>query len=80
MSKSDEESLFKLMHECDFASMSSDNFIEKLQTELVQLDTVTLTQTTTNPYLSNWMILRISFVCHCQVEHREHNELGEEYA
>ncbi len=39
-SNTDEESLLKLMHECDFASSNAESFIEKLQIELVHLDTV----------------------------------------
>lgn len=39
MSKSDEDSLFKLMTECDFASTNADQFVERLQTELLALDT-----------------------------------------
>ena len=42
ISKSDEDSLLKLMSECDFASSNAEKFIEKLQTELLQLDTVSL--------------------------------------
>ena len=40
ISKTDEDSLLKLMSECDFASSNAEKFIEKLQTELLQLDTV----------------------------------------
>ncbi|CAF0810499.1 unnamed protein product [Brachionus calyciflorus] len=39
ISKTDEDSLLKLMSECDFASSNAEKFIEKLQTELLQLDT-----------------------------------------
>lgn len=37
---SDEDSLLKLMSECDFASLSAERFIERLQNELLDLDTV----------------------------------------
>ena len=40
LSKSDEDSLLKLMNECDFATTNAEKFIERLQTELVYLDTV----------------------------------------
>lgn len=36
----DEDSLLKLMSECDFASLSAEKFIERLQNELLALDTV----------------------------------------
>ena len=40
LSKTDEDSLLKLMNECDFATTNAEMFIERLQTELVYLDTV----------------------------------------
>ena len=40
LTKSDEDSLLKLMNECDFATTNAEMFIERLQTELVYLDTV----------------------------------------
>lgn len=40
ISKTDEDSLLKLMSECDFASSSAEKFIERLQDELLKLDTV----------------------------------------
>lgn len=36
----DEDSLLKLMSECNFASTSAEKFVEKLQNELLDLDTV----------------------------------------
>ena len=40
ISKTDEESLLKLMSECDFVSSNAEEFMQKLQAELVLLDTV----------------------------------------
>lgn len=40
ISKTDEDSLLMLMSECDFASSSAEQFIERLQDELLKLDTV----------------------------------------
>jgi hypothetical protein len=40
ISKSDEESLLKLMAECDFQSSFADNFVQKIQNELTMLDAV----------------------------------------
>ncbi len=40
ITKVEEESLLKLMSECDFDSSNAEKFIEKLQTELLYLDTV----------------------------------------
>lgn len=40
ISKTDEESLLKLMSECDFASSNAENFMQKLQSEMFHLDTV----------------------------------------
>lgn len=38
--QSDEDSLLKLMSECNFASLSAEKFIERLQNELLNLDIV----------------------------------------
>ena len=40
ISKSEEDSLLKLMSECDFASSNAESFIQKLEDELLDLDTV----------------------------------------
>ena len=40
ISKSEEESLMKLMDECNFASANAENFMQRLQAELLVLDTV----------------------------------------
>ena len=40
ITKSEEDSLLKLMSECDFASSNAEKFMEKLQQELIYLDTV----------------------------------------
>jgi hypothetical protein len=40
INRSDEDSLVKLMSECNFVSSNAEKFIEKLQTELLDLDTV----------------------------------------
>ncbi len=40
ISKSDEESLLKLMAECDFQSSLAENFVQRLQNELTLLDAV----------------------------------------
>lgn len=37
---SDEDSLLKLMSECNFTSLTAEKFIERLQNELLDLDTV----------------------------------------
>ena len=42
ISKTEEDSLLKLMSECDFASSNAEKFMEKLQDELLYLDTVSL--------------------------------------
>ncbi len=50
LSKKDEESLLKLMSECDFVSSNAEDFVQKLQTELVLLDTVSKHAFKTNSY------------------------------
>lgn len=40
LSKKDEDSLLKLMSECDYATTNVEKFIEKLQSELNNLETV----------------------------------------
>jgi hypothetical protein len=40
MSKGEEDSLLRLMSECDFASSNAETFMNKLQEELLYLDTV----------------------------------------
>ena len=42
LTKFEEESLLKLMSECDFASSNAEEFMSKLHAELVDLDTVKL--------------------------------------
>ena len=42
ISKSEEESLMKLMDECNFASANAENFMQRLQAELLVLDTVSM--------------------------------------
>lgn len=42
ISKSEEDSLLKLMSECDFASSNAESFMQKLEAELIYLDTVNI--------------------------------------
>ena len=38
----DEETLIKFMKECDFANTNADKFIEKMQSDLLNLETVSV--------------------------------------
>ena len=40
LTKSEEDSLLKLMSECDFTSSNAESFIQKLEEELLYLDNV----------------------------------------
>jgi hypothetical protein len=40
INRKDEDALLKLFAECDYATSNVDKFIEKLQSELVNLETV----------------------------------------
>jgi hypothetical protein len=44
LTKSEEDSLLKLMAECDFTSSNAESFIQKLEKELLYLDNVILLQ------------------------------------
>lgn len=63
---SDEDSLLKLMSECNFASLTAEKFIERLQNELLDLDTVCHKLFSFNIFciifkLSNYAIKKINY-------------------
>ena len=40
INRKDEDALLKLFSECDYATTNVDKFVEKLQSELIELETV----------------------------------------